>query len=156
MKKSIFIFMVLATLLSCNKDDDNNDPNKEIEISMGNIQGKWYPSKVVLSDGSIVDYQGLCTTKNYVEIIWGGQNKIISHNYTPSELGCNHHYNEYGCSQFILLTDHHENEIIVCSYNYNGVITSLTSSTMRLELNEVQDNVLGVVYDVKGIIFSRN
>lgn len=159
-KKITFLLLAIGLMLSCSKDGDGGlaftDPNKEIKVSMGNIVGNWYISKVVRPDGTVVNYQGNCTSRDYVEITWEAQSRIISHTYRSSESGCVHEYNLYGCQGFILLTDNNENEITTCNSSYNGVITSLTSNTMHLELNEANSYVFGALNPAKALIFSRS
>lgn len=138
--------IVSIMLMSCNNDDDNTP--KQLSVTYQSISGKWFITKGVKPDGSIVNYNGYCLTqRDYVEFF---QYRKITSAFFYSD--CSHD-NSLGCTDFILYYE--TKRIDVCNGYFNGTITDLTSDTMRLDYDETKNTGIGGLGDVKAMIFSR-
>jgi len=78
MKKTIILFAISLSLLSCSSDDRSPDSN--LEVSYANLAGKWYYKEVIMGDGSIVPRVSSCpTTPDFIEFFsWG---MVYAQNY---------------------------------------------------------------------------
>lgn len=146
MKKTILILATIFTMLGCSKDDENVT---NLEVTKSNLKGKWYYSKIILEDGSTIDYSKACSSnRDYIEIAETG---TIDYNVFYANCSI---YSQEACSEFLLI----DSEISNCDDKYNGTVTELTNKKLRIDYDAVQ----GVWYspinygNYKGIILTRN
>ncbi|SEQ13332.1 hypothetical protein [Flavobacterium urocaniciphilum] len=66
MKKTIILLVVILSLLSCSKNDDNPQTESQVTKSWENILGPWKFTKLKRADGSVVDFQPVCAGKRVV------------------------------------------------------------------------------------------
>jgi hypothetical protein len=65
MKKMLFIFLITITY-GCNKNDDNQVIDNNLEINEQNILGKWFLKGGTKNGGIFENYTHLCSTsKDY-------------------------------------------------------------------------------------------
>jgi hypothetical protein len=69
MKKMLFIFLITITY-GCNKNDDNQVIDNNLEINEQNILGKWFLKGGTKNGGIFENYTHLCSTsKDYQEFL---------------------------------------------------------------------------------------
>jgi hypothetical protein len=148
-KKLISLLLITVTgivLSSCTKETTN----LQTGISFKDIEGIWYFKSVVKLDGTIAPYVHLCSTKkDYVEIFTYG--KTVGYVYSPD---CLSKVENGGCSKLIL---YEGNKITGCSTTFNGTITKLTATEMRIDYagEEHPGYIDNNFAFAKGVIFSR-
>ena len=143
MKKIIFLCIAVFAIAGCSNDDDGT-----IKPTYESIAGIWYPSKIIKSDGSIVDYVGYCPSKrDYIEIF--NYLTISSFFYSGN---CTDINRDNGCKRFYIDSD--TNEITNCMDYLNGKVT-LKKSTLRIDYDKITSNSSSNLYDMKALIFTK-
>ncbi|MFM9988358.1 hypothetical protein [Flavobacterium sp.] len=147
MKKLLILLSVVSIILSCSKKEDDNIP-AQIPVNYKTVSGKWYFSQVIMPDGSIVAHTGICPAqRDYVTIT--EYPKINSAIYYSDCLS----YDTSGCIDFYL----NSNTKIISSCNtlFNGTITELTDSKMRIDYGSTKHVYVSTIGNANGVIFSR-
>ena len=144
--KKIITLLALVLLLSCSKDGDSTLP-----LSYQNLAGNWNYKSIIRTDGTIVPYVRICSTKaNWVEIF--PSSKIITYNYNSN---CVDSYN-YGTSYYTF--DAATNRIYApFGFFDETIVKNLTRTSFILEFKEPEDlSFYGQnVTDAKAYIFER-
>ena len=146
MKKMFFIFLI-ATVFSCNKNDDNQVVN--LEIIAQNIIGKWYLKGGTKNGGAFENHTHLCSTsKDYQEFL--SSNSI---NFVGYDSNCQISDTETSGWQII-----QGNILMLSSYDplisQEDIYTILSITTEELKLKQTYETVNGV--DVYEINLTRN
>ncbi|MCL9804604.1 hypothetical protein NAT51_03665 [Flavobacterium amniphilum] len=143
MKKSIILLFMGLSVLSCSKDDDSSE--KQLKPNFKNMVGDWVYTTIIRADGTEEPYNHWCSTnKDYAHII--ENTEINSHYYNPT---CE--IQDWNCDNYYF----NGNRIISCFEEFNNArVTSLTSTTMKLEYddNKVFGSVSGVA---RGLILKK-
>lgn len=151
MKKKLITLLLMAVtgimILSCS-NSDTVKPQREVLYS--DIAGIWYFKSVIKLDGTIEPYVNVCSTKkDYIEIFTYG--KAVGYVYYPD---CTGKSENGSCSQLLL---YDINKINACSSTFDGTITTLTKTEMRIDYNgEQHPGYQQNNFDfAKGVIFTR-
>lgn len=151
MKKMLLLVLTSLVLGSCNKDDGQsaNPLTATIIPTEQNIAGKWYYSKTIQADGSIVNYVGECPEKRDAVII----SRFRSVEGYLNASNCVDMWGQFteGCNSFYI---DQFGIIRNCSDSIQGKIT-LTTYTMRLDYDHLQYNSFPALNNIKGVILSR-
>jgi len=132
-------------VLSCSKSSPSIPQN--LVPSYQNLAGKWYISKVVKLDNSIVAAPGLCATKRDFVTFYVNA-RIVSNIY----LSCTSSQDLLGCDGYFV--DGIAKRIWGCQSLENGTITDFTTSTLSIDYdNPVSLDMYD--YEVKAVIFTR-
>lgn len=146
MKKTIILFVATLSLLSCSKnDDDINSSEQQLTPNHQNMAGDWVYTTAIKTDGSQAPYVNFCSTnKDYAHIIVNTE--IVSHYYDDI---CQH--NQSTCDNYYF----EGNRVKSCFEEFNNArVTSLTSTTMKLEYDE--DKAFGsLTFPVRGLILVK-
>ncbi|MFY8160148.1 MAG: hypothetical protein ACOVNU_02370 [Candidatus Kapaibacteriota bacterium] len=145
MKKLILLFTLAIVSLSCSKSDDDNS-EKQLTPNFQNMVGDWKFTSVIRPDGTIDPYIGTCTTKeDHAVIIYNTKITTYIHDISCSFQSdpCDNYYFD-------------GNRIINCLEVFNNArVTSLTSTTMKIEYDNPRyfGPIIGA--GAKGIIFTK-
>lgn len=143
MKKLFYLLLFLPIVLSCNKDDDSSE--RQLTPNHENMVGEWVYTTIIRADGSQENYPDRCATKrDYAKILYN--TTIITTNYDQN---CTEAYSN--CNSFFF----EGNRIKNCFGEFNNArITSLTSTTMKLEYDDLR-NFGSFTGTVKGLILKK-
>lgn len=146
MKKTILIFAALFTIVSCSKEDEGE---QVLEPSWETVRGYYYIKEIIKPDGTLEAYNNPCTTKKDSISLWmnGFSDRVYFNRYYSN---CNTF--DDGCSNGQLYP---EGEIKFCNAYLNGFITRLTRKTLRLEYQEVRQELWYQNGPSKGIVLQR-
>lgn len=137
MKKVILLVAVMAICLSCSKDDSN-----EIEPTMQNLLfTKWQFSKITKEDGTVVNYEGRCSTKkDFFEMTYDGSGEEI---FNEFYYGTNCDYsNCYNCyANYSAQVNDERDFITFNSFNfyYQGHISYYSKSKLKVTYETPRD-----------------
>lgn len=148
MKKLILFLSVIALIISsCSKDDDNTP--KQLPLTPDNLKGTWYIKQIIKPDGSVINYQGKCTTKKDYVRMWGFiENKA---ELIVNGDDCVYTNQQSYCSDFLVVG----NKITACSYFFMGTVSDLTANSLRIDYDETQ--YIGIIEPdgMKALIYYR-
>ena len=112
MKKNLTFLVLSILFLACSKSD--SDENKLLPLVAENITGVWYFSKVIKSNGEVVDYINMCPTKrDYVDFYVF---QSIA-DYRFLDTNCSTSYVEPQCVNYVIAG----NRLSACNSKYNGL-----------------------------------
>lgn len=140
------IFITLFFLFSCSKEE--NSENKNLPLTTENIKGTWYLKQVVKADGTIVNYNHVCSTKkDYLEV-----DAFTVFRYYKYYSNCTDTELVYGPDTYITTTN-----IVNSGSEFDGVVTKLTKTELEISYGETRSvaNFPQNFYDCKGIILSK-
>lgn len=156
MKKTILAILIILLSYSCSDDGkdeyDLTDDLSYLNFQNEKLKGVWYFSKVIKADGSIENYNHICTTnKDYVDF----QHYRIRDYYHWDNTDCSFSYNDFSCDFFSV------NSYILTSCNIvvDGNYTySNSNNTLRVDYATVRtlSNSENNTNNIKGLIFTRN
>jgi hypothetical protein len=155
MKKTILAVVIIILSYSCSSDTkeyDVRDDLSYLNFQNEKLRGVWYFSKVIKADGSIENYNHLCTTnKDYVDF----QPTYIRDYYYWDTNDCSYFSNFFICNNYFVdgytLTN--------CYYVVEGSYTySSANNSLRVDYPSVRtfSNPENNMINVKGLIFTRN
>ena len=141
MRKLILLITISISFFACSNDDDSS----ELKPNFKNMAGDWVYTTAIKADGSQIPYEQLCSTnKDYAHII--ENTEITSHYYYPTceteQSNCDNYY-------------FNGNKIISCFEEFNNArVTSLTSTTMKLEYDD-NKSFGSLSTSVRGLILKK-
>ncbi len=155
MKKTIVLFATVLFTLSCSNDVKEYDLLQDmsfLNFQNEKLKGVWYFSKVIKSDGSIENYNHICTTnKDYVDF----QHFRIRDYYHSDTSDCSFFSNDFVCDFFNIngYTISSCDDVVDGNYTYSNA-----NNTLRVDYATVRSfpNPDNNMVNVKGLIFTRN
>lgn len=142
---SFTLLLMFMTLYACSKKEEDNT----IKVTKQSISGNWNFSQIVKPDGSIVNYNGQCSSKtDYCEIKY---DRITSY------------FNLTGCqnvnSTIYMCNDYYVNEangrLFTCNEIYDGTLSFIDANTLRIDYDVEITPSIQELNHAKGFILRR-
>lgn len=156
MKKTILAVLIILLSYSCSDDGkdefDIRDDLSYLNFQNEKLKGVWYFSKVIKADGSIENYNHICTAnKDYVDFL----HYRIRDYYFTDLTDCSFISNSFACDFFSTngYTLSSCNGVVDGNYTYSN-----SNNTLRVDYTSVRSfsNPDNNMVNVKGLIFTRN
>lgn len=143
--RRLILFATTIIFLSCSKSNDDHS-EKQLTPNYQNMVGTWKFSSIVRPDGTVESYIGSCATNNDNTVITANTKITTNIYYSSCNLQadpCENYYFE-------------GNQIKNCLQVFNNArVTSLTSTTMKIEYDEARTFGPVVGVGAKAVILTK-
>jgi hypothetical protein len=147
---SITMAAMIATMIACSKSNKEETYVDPLKITNESIAGKWTIYQVIKPDGSIVPYNGHCSSKkDGCEIF--SYFKINTFLNMPDCQNINN--NTYSCTDFVL--DLSTNRLKYCTELYSGFLKLVDANTLRIDYETEVLSAISEINHSKGIVLKR-
>jgi len=137
--KILILLMLFVSLIACSNDDQNEQPQKELEINISNLQGVWLATAVAEDDGAgIENYEILPEDRRFTYFY---KSDYTAQYISQGGTSCSGGLSLDSQNQILIILDCTLSE----EYNFEGKIQSLTQKELIIT-GENADHGGGVRY----------